>query len=355
MYQMSGIGRYLQLLMPVVLPLLDTPLIEILGNPDLLRSQAWALDPRVKIIPHHAHIFSIPEQVAALSSSIRNAAVLWSPQYNIPLFHQGKLIVTIHDLCQIAHPETLGNKLQRWYSKLLITQAVSRAEAVLCVSKFTASEVRRILQADPSRITVAYPQLDDRVTPAASLPPPSETRYFLAVGNVKKHKNLATLISAFRSVKHLIPHELVIVGKQEGFLNSDSDLTRGDDLLSSRVKFTGFVSEDALCSYYRNAEALIFPSFYEGFGFPLVEAMAQGCPVACSNASSLPEVANGAALLFEPFDVAGIASILLEVANNNILRKSLVQRGFLRLSALKSQSGARITASTINRVLRQCP
>lgn len=355
MYQMSGIGRYLQLLLPNLLPRLDATQISVLGNRSVLSSQTWASDPRIRVIAHNASIFSIREQLSAVTPLIGGAPVLWSPQFNFPLLYRGKLIVTIHDLCQLSHPETLRNSIQRTYSRYLITQAVSRAEAVLCVSDFTASEIQRMLQVDPARLTVTYPELDD-----FSAPPPramnaseSQRPYFLTVGNVKKHKNLGTLIAAFKLIQHQIPHDLIIVGKREGFLNSDTDLSTKGNLEAGRIKFTGFVSEETLRTYYRNAEALIFPSFYEGFGFPIVEAMAQGCPVACSNVSSLPEVAGDAALLFDPFCTEELAGTLLRMSSDSVLRKDLTQRGFARLSELQAQSGAEKTAAVINSICNE--
>lgn len=352
MYRMSGIGRYLQLLLPALIPLLDAPQITAIGDPALLISEVWASDPRIRIAPYNAPIFSIREQLAALTPTIRQAEVFWAPQYNFPLLYRGKLIVTIHDLCQLAHPETLSSNLQRWYSRHLITQAVLRAEAVLCVSEFTASEVQRLLHINPSRLVVAYPQVDSlAAAPRISNQTQAEPPYFLVVGNVKKHKNLRALISAFTLIHNKIPHNLVIVGKRDGFLNMDRELSLKTDLLAGRIMFTGFVFDDILRTYYKNAEALVFPSFYEGFGFPLVEAMEQGCPVACSNVSSLPEIAGDAALLFNPFCVEEIASALMRLAQDSALREILIQRGFSRMSFLRARSGAQRTATTINKIL----
>jgi O-antigen biosynthesis alpha-1,2-mannosyltransferase len=114
------------------------------------------------------------------------------------------------------------------------------------------------------------------------------------------------------------------------------------------VRFTGHVSDLELQRYYKEAGALIFPSFYEGFGFPLVEAMLAGCPIACSNVSSLPEVAGDAALLFNPFSVEDIAGALSRIATDTALRSALVERGRHRVKQYAGDSCAERTAAVIN-------
>jgi glycosyltransferase involved in cell wall biosynthesis len=111
------------------------------------------------------------------------------------------------------------------------------------------------------------------------------------------------------------------------------------------------VTDFQLKSYYRSASALIFPSFYEGFGFPLVEAMAEGCPVACSNVASLPEVAGGAALLFDPFSIDSISQALLSLATDAKLRADLQEQGRRRVLRFAGKSCAEVTAATMNRLM----
>jgi len=173
----------------------------------------------------------------------------------------------------------------------------------------------------------------------------------LAVGNIKKHKNLQSLIAAFHSIQGSMPHDLVIVGKQDGFMNSETALTNISTLMDGRVRFTGHISDQELRWYYQNAEALIFPSFYEGFGYPLVEAMSERCPIACSDVSSLPEVAAGSALLFNPFDVQAIAAALVRITTDQNLRTNLVASGLERVKYFQGESCAEQTASVINRML----
>ncbi|WP_420240133.1 glycosyltransferase family 4 protein (plasmid) [Telmatobacter bradus] len=352
MYKMAGIGRYLQNMLPDLIPQLEVEKIAILGRSEDLEGEGWIRDGRIQFHEFRPQIFSVAEQWAAIAGVYCNIDLLWVPQYNIPLLFQGKLLVTIHDLCQLAHPETLGSDLQRRYAKYLLAQVAKRASAILCVSEFTASEVGRYLHVDRNRVVVTYPAMDNASSsPTISLEELSERPYLLAVGNVKKHKNLLRLIAAFKLVSDKIPHNLILVGRQDGFMNAETQLGNVSTSLSGRVQFTGHVTDQELRIFYRNASALVFPSLYEGFGYPLVEAMAEGCPTACSNSASLPEVAGDAALLFDPNSIEDIGRALLQIATEPTLRKSLSERGRRRVRRFLGTACAEATAATINRLL----
>ena len=159
MYRMAGIGRYLQTVMPSLVPLLHASKIRILGNSVDFISENWVRDSRIHVQEFRSPIFSIGEQLAPSWGVYRESDLLWVPQYNIPLLYRGKVIVTIHDVCHLAHPEVLGNDLQRRYSRLLFHAVAIRAEAILCDSEFTASEVQRFLRIERSRISVIYPNI----------------------------------------------------------------------------------------------------------------------------------------------------------------------------------------------------
>jgi glycosyltransferase involved in cell wall biosynthesis len=352
MYRMSGIGRYLQTLLPRLLPLLHATKISVLGDPRDLGAESWASDPRIRFRSDSARIFSVAEQLAGLRGLYRGVDLLWAPQYNVPVLYRGRLLVTIHDVCQLAMPETLGNSLQQWYARFLFSRVAARASAVLCVSEFTAAEAQRRAGIDRRRITVAYPCLNDSwFAAAATGTPPRANPYFLTVGNLKKQKNLLSAIAAFQQVQDRIPHHLVIVGKREGFLNADTALDAALAGSNSRVVFTGQVPDEELRRYYRYAESLVFPSLYEGFGYPLVEAMALECPIACSRAASLPEVAGEAALYFDPASINDIATALLRLAGDKALQADLKRKGTARLEHFRGDRSVGIVAGVINRLL----
>lgn len=351
MYRSSGIGRYLQTMLPDLIPALNAAKIVILGNRREIEGESWASDTRLELRHSTALPFSLAEQVAGISKLYREAGLLWVPQYNIPLAYRGKLLVTIHDLCQLAYPETLRNRLQRSYARHLLSTVASRARAIFCVSQFTAFELRKYLGVDPARITVCYPSIGKFwIRTASHAGQSTGAPYLLTVGNIKRHKNLRALVDAFARVKERIPHTLVIVGRRIGFLNADTELERADTLLDGRVRFTGPISDSDLAQYYSGAAALIFPSFYEGFGFPLLEAMALGCPVACSGVASLPEVAGDAALFFDPFSPEKMSEALVQIATDCALRERLIELGLTRAERFRGDSGARETAAVINRI-----
>src|SRR5580692_6622294 len=184
MYRMSGIGRYLQLLMPGVIPRLNASRIRILGDPGEFSGENWMGDPRIELCEFRAPIFSVAEQLAGLYG-YREDDLLWVPQYNIPLIYGGKLLVTIHDVCQLAHPEVLQSDLQRRYSRLLLSAVAKHATGVLCVSEFTLKEVEAYLGIEKSRLFVTYPGLSNLHQESVSLRPiHDDVPYLLAVGNI---------------------------------------------------------------------------------------------------------------------------------------------------------------------------
>jgi glycosyltransferase involved in cell wall biosynthesis len=172
------------------------------------------------------------------------------------------------------------------------------------------------------------------------------------VGNVKVNKNVLAAITSFNRIRDRIPHDLVIVGKRDGFLNADANIGEALTKADQRIAFTGHVSDADLRLYYRDADVLVFPSKYEGFGYPLVEAMALGCPIACSNASSLPEVAGDAALFFDPDSTDDIARVLLLVINDRDLRAELIRKGNTRLKHFATDKSVAIAAGVINNLLQ---
>lgn len=351
MYRSSGIGRYLQTLMPGLAPRLNAERIVVLCSRLDLEREAWTKDPRIELRQFSARPFSVAEQLTGMGSVYRQTRLLWTPQYNIPLLYRGKLLVTIHDLCQLAHPEMLANWVQRMYSRKLLSAVAARASAILCVSHFTAREVQKYLGVGTDRLTVAHPSISNLWRHSISEECENKrARYLLTVGNIKRHKNIRTLIAAFGLIRNQIPHDLVIIGQRSGFLNADNELTETDSMMDGRVRFTGFVSDSNLHRYYSNADAFVFPSIYEGFGFPVLEAMALGCPVACSRAASLPEVVGDAAVLFDPLNPKDIAKILLQILGDENLRNQIIARGLRRAEEFRRDTCASETATVINRL-----
>jgi glycosyltransferase involved in cell wall biosynthesis len=155
------------------------------------------------------------------------------------------------------------------------------------------------------------------------------TPYFICVGNVRPHKNLNILFQAFSAIVNLIPHQLVVVGEHEGFRTSVANFADLLDAFGERVRFLGRISDADLFEYISNADALIFPSLYEGFGLPALEAMAAGCPVIVSTAGALPEVCGEfAAAYFDPMSIEQLSIAMIEHAKlSQQARLNLIKLG----------------------------
>jgi glycosyltransferase involved in cell wall biosynthesis len=352
MYRMSGIGRYQRNIIPLLLPQLKIENVRVIGDISQLKSEPWTRDPRVEILSSKARIYGLSEQMLALSGSLRRTDILWVPHYNVPLLYRGKLLVTIHDVCPLALRGALDSSLKRTFAKVLFQNVARRADEVFCVSEFTSKEVQKYLGIPQAKVHVTHPGLEARWDDSASSDERVRTPYLLCVGNIKPHKNIGALLKAFNKVRDHIPHRLVIVGKLEGLVTADKGVVReAEKLGSDRVELTGEISDQRLKQLYRGADSFILPSLYEGFGLPVLEAMALNCPVLCSNASALPEVAGDAALYFDPRDVDDLANKLLRITSDGALRAELIERGLRRIQQFSYQDCAKRTADVINNLI----
>lgn len=353
MYRHSGIGRYLRNLFPLLLPLLNVDRVRVLAPREILEGSAWMADPRVQVVEESAKIYSVAEQALVLRGVYGKRDVLWVPHYNVPLYYGGPMVVTMHDVAPLAMPEILDNAIKRSYAATLIRRAAKQASEILCVSEFTARELRERLNVQANKITVTYPGLDAG-WPETAVPhvEADGVPYVLYVGNVKPNKNLGLLLRAFTSIGKEVPFRLVLAGKMRGFGTEDLAVIRQAESMGDRVRFTDEISDKELISLYAGARALCLPSLYEGFGLPLLEAMQLGCPVLCSTAGALPEVAGEAALYFDPRDDAGLAQRLLQIEDSALMNQ-LRQAGRIRVEQFSFTQCAAQTATVLNRVMRK--
>ncbi|MFQ5927166.1 MAG: glycosyltransferase family 4 protein [Terriglobia bacterium] len=264
-------------------------------------------------------------------------------------------MVTVHDLVDFILPVEDRSRLEVSWRFYRMGRALQRARRVLCVSRTTERDVQRVFGVPASKVEVVYNALDERL--AGTLNPEeidrtlaryqAEAPFLLYAGNVKSHKNLSRLIEAFALVKdewrthpryqHL---RLFIIGDE---LSKHSDLRRA--VVKSRtqadVRFLGFVPPQTLKAFYTRAEAFVFPSLYEGFGLPPLEAMAHGTPVVASNVSALPEVVGDAALLVNPENVFDINRAIRQLLLDGELRAQLVTRGYKRVQRFSWEASVR--------------
>ena len=342
MVRSSGIGTYIEHVVPRLVALWSGARFTILGDQDVL-SRIIPPSSRVAYRAFRSPIYSLREQLEYVRVIPLDAGLLWVPHYNIPLLHRGALAVTVHDVFHLAAADIGG--VRRSYARMLFGAVVRRARLVMCDSAFTAQELVRLAGA-PRRMAVVHLGVDARWSMLGGSPPPLAGPYLLAVGNVKPHKNLKRLVTAFERVAGDIPHRLVIVGKREGLLTIDTAVQESAERLGDRVVFTGHVTREVLERYVAGCAALIQPSLYEGFGLPPLEAMAAGRPVAVSRVASLPEVCGPEADYFDPLDVGSIADALRRCANAVDSHEAEARR-----RAWASQFDWDVTARTVRSLL----
>lgn len=328
MHKASGIGTYIKSLLPFLVEKFE---VILLGSRAEIRDYAWGKS--VKILECKSKIYSIKEQLE-LPLKIPKCDIFWSPHYNIPILPiRAKFrVVTIHDAFHLAFYDTL-NFMQKIYAKTILNQALSRSDIVLSVSNFSRNEILKYTKTDKNIFVVPNAidekrfnrHCDSNALEAAAIDYSLPKDFVLFVGNVKPHKNLKNLLFALEK----IDLNLVIVGKKDGFITGDSivsEIIRRKNL-SDRIFFTGYVKDADIAAIYNLAKLFVFPSLYEGFGIPPLEAQACGCPVVCSDAASLPEVCRDSVLYFDPHNVEDIRSKIQVVLNDENLQNKLRIKG----------------------------
>src|SRR5580692_405839 len=273
-------------------------------------------------------------------------------QYTGPLFSRVPLVVSVHDVSFLEHPQYF-TRFRAHQLKMTVRRTVERAAAVLTPSEFSRTAILKHYHLDEDKV-VAVPnavasefRLIDRAAAQASL----EKRFgipgpfVLTVGDLQPRKNHMGLLKAFEEVVRAHPqltHRLVFVGK-ETWYSKDLHQAVGASGIADRVSFTGFIDDQDLVHFYGACDLLVFPSFYEGFGLPILEAMACARAVTCSNLTAMPEVADGAAILFDPHSSTEIGRAISDVLLDPELRARLERLGTQRAAQFSWEQAARRT------------
>jgi glycosyltransferase involved in cell wall biosynthesis len=282
-------------------------------------------------------------------------------QYTAPPFCPAPIIATIHDLAFEHLPETFTRRGQMQL-RLTVRRTARRAGRIITVSEFSRQDIIRTYHLPPDKIAVTYNGVGDRFTPhPASSSEAADIRrrfgierdYLLAVGSLQPRKNLARLVRAYarlRAERANFTHQLVIAGRklwlaEEVFTEIERQCCARD------VIVTDYVADEELPALYRGAAALVYPSLFEGFGLPPLEAMACGTPVVTSNTSSLPEIVGEAALMVDPTDEAALTRGMLEVISDERLRARLREAGCERARRFTWRAAAEKTLGIYKEVL----
>lgn len=294
-----------------------------------------------------------------------NLDLVHFPHFNVPIFYFKPFIVTIHDLILTHFPTfkaTTKSRLTYFFKniayRLTIFSALKRAKKIIAVSEFTKNDIISEFGISEKKIIVTYEGitfLDNRDDSAfikkldnheSLLNSFCLENFLLYVGSAYPHKNLEKLLNVFKKLKEENNDLcLVLAGRPDYFNNRLKDRAKEFGLLDNKpnVFFVGHVSDKDLANLYRKAKAFIFPSFYEGFGLPPLEAMANSCPVLSSNRASLPEILSSAALYFNPDDENDILEKIKILINDENLKQSLITKGLIHIKKYSWQNCASLT------------
>ncbi len=265
-----------------------------------------------------------PVRLTRALSKLKSSDLFFSPGYNPPLHCAAPFIITLHDLNHLDQPEN-SSPLKRLYYAMIVKRACHLAACVLTVSEFSRSRIIEWSGIPPNKVVNVSSGVGPEFNPLVA-PYEFSTPYILCVSNRKKHKNDLRHIEGY--AKSGLKKELCLVFT--GSPTSDLMDCIHRNQVTGHVHFLGPVPEERLASLYRGAEALLFASLYEGFGLPVVEAMACGTPVLTSTTTALQEIAGDAALLVDPTSVDQIAVALERIIHDSLLRRQLREKGLLR-------------------------
>ena len=274
--------------------------------------------------------------------------VMFAPNYFLPRLLGAiarRRVITIHDLTYKRFPDLLQKETLHSLEAHM-PREIAVADAVICVSESTRNDLLHYYQLDPRRAVTIHSgvSLSALGTRHSALLP---DRYLLFVSTIEPRKNLGVLLDAFENLKRTRKYDgsLVVVGRI-GW-KSDEFVPR---LGGRDVHHLDYLEPGELQAVYRKAEIFVFPSIYEGFGFPLLEAMAHGVPTIAAESSSLPEIAGDASLYFDPLDAVQLESAIVRVLENHDLRHALVSRGRERVAQFKWETTAQRTFEVLQRV-----
>lgn len=310
MIKMSGIGTYIQNLM-------KNGCYDIaLGKKDEIKT----VKQDIETIEFDSSIYGIKEQLKFPYKELKKMKtdVLHVPHYNVPIFYRGKIVVTIHDLTHLVLPEFLPNKFAYIYAKFMIWIAIKKSSQILTVSENTKNDLIRMFKVKPEKITVTYNGVGEEFKKKEKQEVeylykkfniPENKKIIMYVGNLKPHKNLERLLEAYSKIKDIDDTRLLLVGKAFSNYNGLEEKEKTLNI-KNKVIHTGIVSQEELVDLYNLADLFIFPSLYEGFGIPILEALACETPVISSNTSSMPEVGGDVVTYINPLDIEEITKAI---------------------------------------------
>lgn len=347
----TGVGRYTVGLTRALARRANVELVLVVAEPDALLADLG------QTIVAAGEPFSVTgmRELSRASESSR-ADVIHCLHFPTPWPTRGPLAVTLHDLTPLLLDGVMPNPVKRAVYRLLNQRAVRIADAIVCPSSNTARDVTRVFPDARSKVAVVLEAAEDfaegpRAALEGELGRVAAGPYVLAMGSTRAHKDLPTLLEAFARIASHHPDLRVLLAGEgpRGYIDT---VGRERGLaLQERVSFTGRITDAELRTLYAEAAVFAFPSRYEGFGLPPLEAMALGTPVVAARAASVPEVVGDAALLFEPGDAEAMATLIERVLTDDALRTRLVAAGLARSGELTWDKAAELTVQVYDRIV----
>lgn len=305
------------------------------------------------------------DQIRFPIEALKNKAdIIHQPCFSAPILTRAKTVVTIHDLISVNFPQNLPFFSRLFYSKLM-PYTYKFADSFIAISEHTKKDILKLLNIDPKKITVIYEAASEEYVPLNSLEDKEKIKnvknkykinqdYILHIGTLEPRKNLNFLVKAFAEVikDNTIKHNLVIAGKKGWYYEDLFKLVK-DLELEGRVIFTGYIEDEDKKYLYNGATAFVFPSLYEGFGLPPLEAMSCGIPVISSNTSSMPEVIGNAGILLSPEERDKWSESIKTLLKDQKLQKDLSEKSLQQAKKFSWEKTARETLEVYEKVLNE--
>ncbi len=290
------------------------------------------------------------EQMALpLSAAAHKLDVLFNPGFTAPVFCPCPQVTVFHDLQHKRHPEYF-----RWFDlpfwRALLFSSAHRSKLLVAVSEATREDLHRFYRIPTDRVRVVPHGVDTAFFGLHAVPAASP--YLLAVSTLHPHKNLDGLLTAFSEFSRRHPEYCLVVAGLKGFHTAPLEELRDRLGLADRVTFTGWIPREDLYALFAGARAFVYPSRFEGFGMPILEALAAGLPTACANVEPMAGIAGGAALLFDPDDAAALAACLETLACNDTERERLRIAGPKRAAEFSWHAAAKATLAVLQEAAR---
>lgn len=350
----QGIGVYTQNLMDHLLSIdRENEYVLFYRNPEFLGRYAHYDNVHEKVVTAPNKL--IWDQVKIpLEARREKLDVIFHTKFTLPLFARSKTVMVLHGSAWFVFPESY-RPLDRTYIRAVMPWYCKKADAIISNSEMTKWDFVNILGVSPDKIKTTHFGFDSKFRPIEDSALLEEVRqryelperFILFVGRIDPGKNFGALIEAFSKIHTDLPHKIVVAGHPR--FDFEGDLAKVEELgLQDKVLFAGWVPPDDLAALYNLADVFVLPSFYEGFGIPVIEAMACGCPVIAADAGALPEISGGAALLVDPYSQDEIAEAIRRTLTDDGLRQRLIDSGLQRAKAFSWEKCARQTLEVLH-------